>query len=140
MPKTYTEQPIDNHAGNEMSKDSFPFIVFGLPILIVVVITWLKYNINQTLTSRELGQLLLDLCVDTLTVGITILIAYYNLVINPANLFWNWVFLAIVVFFVIHVRSRYLKGGIRLKYILLLISLCCIFSIGVMYYLYQNVC
>lgn len=86
MQKTYTEQPINN-IGNETTNDSFPFIVFGIPILIVCFVTWLKYNTRHKLSLRELSNLLLDLCVDTLTVGVTILAAYYSFVGSSSILF-----------------------------------------------------
>jgi len=137
---TFTEQPASNNVGNETTNDSFPFIVFGLPIAIVVFVTWLKYNIGQRLTSREFGNLLLDLCVDTLTVGVTILVAYYNLINQSSILYWIGVFLAVIILFVIHVRSYYVKGDIPSKYIVFWIVLCCITSFGVMFGIYKNVC
>ena len=140
MQKTYTEQPINN-IGNETTNDSFPFIVFGIPILIVCFVTWLKYNTRHKLSLRELSNLLLDLCVDTLTVGVTILAAYYSFVGSSSILFWNCVSFAVVTLFVIFVRSLHLGGELSSKSKrLVLVLLCCVSCFGVMFFLYTSVC
>ena len=143
MPKTCIEQPdsLSTNIVGESSKDSFPFLVFGIPIALVFLVTWLKYNTRQRLTSREFGLLLLDLCVDILTVGSTILVAYYNLVTKPFDLFWNCISLIFAMLMGIFIRSRYVNGEISSnRYRLLWVFLSCVVCISVMSYLYYNVC
>ena len=143
MSKTFIEQPdsLSTNSVNDSSKESFPFLVFGIPIALVLIVTWLKYNTRHTLTNRELGLLLLDLCVDILTVGSIILVAYYNLVTKPFDLFWNCISLIFAMLMGIFVRSRYVNGEISSnRYRVLWVFLSCVVCVSVMSYLYLNVC
>ena len=143
MSKTFIEQPdsLSTNSVNDSSKESFPFLVLGIPIALVLIVTWLKYNTRHTLTNRELGLLLLDLCVDILTVGSTILVAYYNLVTKPFDLFWNCISLIFAMLMGIFVRSRYVNGEISSnRYRVLWVFLSCVVCVSVMSYLYLNVC
>ena len=73
---------------NSSGETSFPYVVFGVPILITFIVTWLKYNIGKSIEPRELSKAFLDLCIDSLTVGATILFAYFNLISAPSSIFW----------------------------------------------------
>ena len=122
-------------------KESFPYVVFGVPILLTIIVTWLKYNIGRSIKPRDLSKAFLDLCIDSLTVGATILFAYYNLINAPSSIFWLGTSLAIVMFYCLHIRMMNKKGEIPeslLGYCLLFGSI--LFSTGILAWLFFKVC
>lgn len=129
-----------NNIVNEPSKDSFPYVVFGIPILIVIVVEILKYNFQQKPSNRQKGEFMLDLCVDTLTVGITIFASVYINVTDLSVLFWNIVSFAIAMFVVLTIRRIYINGEmskITVRY--LLVFFCVAITFIVMFFLFKSV-
>lgn len=121
--------------------DSFPYVVFGVPILITIVVTWLKYNIGNSIEPRELSKAFIDLCIDSLTVGATVLFAYYNLISAPSSIFWLSCCLIGVMFYCLHIRMKNIKGEISDSFWgVLSLFLCILLSAGILIWLFFKVC
>ena len=62
----HTEQQVSQPKtnGDNGNNDAFPFIVFGMPIVIVFVSTWMKYNYGGLLNHRDFSKLVFDICID----------------------------------------------------------------------------
>jgi hypothetical protein len=140
MPKTYIEQPVKTNSGDEPHNgDSFPYLVFGLPIVLVCLFSFIKNNIRLKTPKRELGIILLELFIDVLTVGVTILIAYWHLVQSPANLFWCSCSLVIVSLVAMYVRSLIKDAEISIKCGKWWVFICFCLCFGAMFYLFKIV-
>lgn len=135
--KTFIGKQTGSEHDNYSKDNSFPYVVFGVPIALAIFITILKYIIGDFPDRREAGKIILDICVDTLTVGATILIAYHYMIENPGDIFLISVMFAIAMLLSISVRNLNLKGVISDKWpIVLCFFTCCV----VIILLYFKVC
>ena len=141
MPKTYTEQPAQTNSSNEShNSDSFPYITFGLPLALVVIVTLLKNRIRLKMEEKERGRIILELCIDALTIGGTILIANYKYIEKPYNIFWNGFIMALILVYVIIVKKSYIDGQLSIDDHKKWIASCCILCFLILVYLFIIIC
>jgi len=112
--KIYTEQPIKTGKGRVAKDNAFPYVVFGVPIAFVIIVAVLKHVIWRIPNEREAAKFFLEISIDVLTVGATILFANYYKV-SIANMFWLSIFLIVSMIISIIIRSLNLDGKLNGK-------------------------
>ena len=133
--KAYTEQPAQTY---ETTKDNaFPYVVFGVPIVIVILMAVFKHVVWRIPNIREGFRFLLEISIDVLAVGATILFANYYRITSPAAMFWIIVYLLIVMVISLIIRALNIDGklnGNKVAWIFVS-PVMCIIAIIWLYYL-----
>lgn len=113
-----------------------------LYLAIAILVAWLKYNLHaDKISLREYGTFLLDVSLDCITVGGTILVAYCHLIATPSAIFWNSILLILSLVIGLFIRRKYIDGDIistscRIISVVISCLLCCASLI----YLFINIC
>ena len=139
--KIYTEQGSakQNIDSGEVNNEAFPYIVFGVPIALVFFVAIFKYVFWRIPNTREASKVMLEICIDVLTVGATILFANYNQIGSPGSMFWFSIFLVVAMLISLIIRSLNMDGKLS-GYGIWLILLCPLFCLVAIIWLFTIVC
>ena len=123
----------------EVNSEAFPYIVFGVPIALVIFIAIFKHVVWRTPNIREVAKFFLEISIDVLTVGATILFAYYYKVTTPAGMFWLTIYLFFAMIVSLVIRSLNMEGKLS-GYNYLWVILCPVMCVVAIFWLFILVC
>lgn len=123
-----------------VAKDYMLVWVFGIPLIIVCLINWLKHSVGVSNDDRSIGDLCLDTSIDALTIGLTIGLTFFYIKTSASIGLGNILVVLVVLVFMLEIRRRYLNGNIEdgiLRFLAVL--LCLLLAFGVIIYLYKTI-
>ena len=113
--------------------------VFGIPLIIVCIVNWLKHSVGVKHDDRVLGELLLDDSIDAVTIGLTIVLTYFHLKGESEGLASTLKVLGVLVIMV-EIRRRYINGNIKNSiFRFLSVIFCLLLAFGLILNLYKTI-